>query len=149
MPAPYTDAEQDAMLDDHEARIAALETDVADLQSRVSDIEATLAIIEPAFATAQSDIAALQTDSASHGSNISNLQTDVLDIDGRVIALENATVPAVDTLQGDVATLTVASRQRQENDQTAIAKPTPVLRPSIQRVLRPDGKPVQRVVRPR
>lgn len=142
MPGPYTDAERDAMLDDHEARIASLET-------RVTDLETTVGLIEPAFTTAQADIASLQTDSTTHGSNITTLQGDVSDLDGRVYALENATVPAVDTLQSDVATLTVASRQRQENEQTQVAQVAPVLRPSVQRVRRPDGKPVQRVTRPR
>lgn len=149
MPAPYTDAEQDTHIDDLLARVATLETEVGDLDARVTAIEATLTILEPDFATAQTDIGNLQTDSTTHGNNITSLQGDVSSLDDRVIALENATVPAVDTLQEDVAVLRVGAKDRQVNDATELAKPQVVLRPSIERVKRPDGRLVQRVVKPR
>ncbi len=135
MPAPYTDAEQDALIDQ-------LLADYAALEARVDTIEATLAIIEPAFTTAQADIAALQTDSSTHGTNITGLQS-------RVDTLETSTVPAVDTLQDDVTTLKVGSKARQENDRAELGKSQVVLRPSIERVRRPDGRIVQRTTLPR
>jgi cell division septum initiation protein DivIVA len=149
MPAPYTDPEQDALIDQLLADVATLQTDVGDLETRVAAIEATLAILEPDFATAQADIASLQTDSTTHGNNITTLQSDVSGIDARVTTLENATVPAVDTLQEDVATLRVGAKDRQVNDTAQLGKPQLVLRPSIERVKRPDGRLVQRVGKPR
>ncbi len=149
MPAPYTDAEQDDLIDQLLADYATLEARVTALEGRVDDIETTLGILEPNVASLNSDVAALQTDVTTANSNIGTLQSDVSSIDGRVTGLENATVPAVDTLQEDVTTLRVSSKNRQINDEAALSKPQVVLRPSVERVLRPDGRPVQRVVRPR
>lgn len=148
MPAPYTDAEQDTLIDQLLADVAALQSGMAALDARVAAIEDALAILDPAFATAQADIAALQTDSATHGANISTLQGDLAVLDTRVTTLEDVQVPAVDTLQEDVATLRVATKDRQVND-AAQVKSQPVQRPSIARVKRPDGRLVQRVVKPR
>jgi hypothetical protein len=148
MPAPYTDTEQDTLIDQLLADYAALET-------RVTALETAQATLDPLFAAAQADIADLQTDSTTHGANITALQGDVaaaeaniISLDGRVQALEDATVPAVDTLQEDVAVLRVGAKDRQVND-TAQIKEGIVQRPSIERVKRPDGRLVQRVVKPR
>lgn len=163
MPAPYTDTEQDALIDQLLADMATaqgditqLQTDLVDLEARVTAIETTLSILEPAFATAQNDIADLKMDSTTHGANItalqgdvSTLQTDLADLTNRVEAVEGATVPAVDTLQDDVKVLAANSRKRQTNEPTQLAKPQIVTRPSIERVRRPDGKIAQRTVQPR
>lgn len=170
MPAPYTDAEQDALIDQlladmatAQADITQLQTDLAALDDRVTAIETTLGVLEPAFATAQADIAQLQTDSTTHGNNITTLQTrtsdvegsvstlqaDVLDLQNRMGDIEGATLPAVDTLQDDVKVLAANSRNRQMNDQAALAKPRIVTRPAVERVRRPDGKLAQRTVQPR
>ena len=92
--------------------------------------------------TANANIGTLQTTTVTH-------TTEIADLDTRVTAIEGATVPAVDTVQEDVKVLTVASRKRQENDPAELGKPQVVLRPSVERVRRPDGHYVQRTTRPR
>jgi chromosome segregation ATPase len=149
MPAPYTDPEQDALIDQLLADVATLQTDLSALETRVTAIETTLSILEPDFADAQAAISSLETDSTTHGNNITTLQGDVSGLDTRVQALEDATVPAVDTLQEDVATLRVGAKDRQVNDTAQLGKSQLVLRPSIERVKRPDGRIVQRVGKPR
>lgn len=163
MPAPYSDSEQDALIDQLLGDVSTLQTAVGDLETRVTAlegrvdaIETTLAALEPAFSQAQADIGDLQNDSTTHGSNISTLQSDVgtletnvSALDGRVTQIEGATVPAVDTVQDDVTALKVASKNRQQNDPQALGNPRLVLRPSLERVRRPDRRVVQRIVNPR
>lgn len=149
MPGPYTDAEQDDLIDQLLADVADLQTRVGDLETRVTAIETTLGILEPDVADLQSRVGSLETDVATANSNIGTLQSDVSDLDDRLTAVENITIPAVDTVQEDVQTLRVAAQRRQENDPQELAKPQAVLRPSVERVRRPDGKLAQRTVRPR
>lgn len=126
MPAPYTDAEQYDILDDLLARMAAVE-------GRITAVEASIDLLNPRVDAAETAVSGLQA----------------VDAETRLFALENATVPAVDTLQEDVKILNISSKGRQENDPAELAKSQNVTRPSIERVRRPGGRIVQRVVRPR
>ena len=163
MPAPYTDTEQDALIDQLLAdvvaltdRVDTLETDMAAAVDRVDLIELRLGLIEPDLSGALVDIGNLQNDNTTNTANIGTLQsqvggleTGVTALTSRVDAIEGATVPAVDTLQDDVAGVVRASRRRQENDPEQLAKPQLVQRIAIEKVRRPDGRIAQRVVRPR
>jgi len=149
MPAPYTDAEQDDLIDQLLADVAALTTRVDDLETRMTAAETTLGIIEPIVTDLQATVGTLETDVTTANANIGTLQADVLDIGERLTTVESVTLPAVETVQEDVQALRVSSKNRQEADPNELGKPQVVLRPSIERVRRPDGKLAQRTVRPR
>lgn len=76
-------------------------------------------------------------------------QQEPNDLAERVTSIEDATVPAVDTVQDDVTKLASAAKGRQEAMRSELSKPQRVLRPSVARVRRPDGRIVQRIVKPR
>ncbi len=93
---------------------------------------------------------------ATAAERIAALEKLVEELAGRVAALENdlavvgdVTIPAVDTIQDDVRKVAVAARDRQENDPEARGSVQRTLRPSVERVRRPDGRVVQRIVKPR